>query len=123
MTVGLLPKRARNLHGKTFGSLTVLRFARMLPPRNAILWECQCLCGAMVVRPGMDLTRMVAQGYAPSCPTCRLRRAGETRQTHGLSKHPAFMAWCSMRARCRDPQRREWKNYGGRGITVCPEWE
>lgn len=28
-----------------------------------------------------------------------------------------------MRRRCRDERRRDYKNYGGRGIRVCPEWD
>jgi hypothetical protein len=28
----------------------------------------------------------------------------------------------AMRSRCANPQDKDWKNYGGRGITVCPEW-
>jgi len=123
MTDGVLPKRARDLRGKTFGSLTVVRFAGLLPPRNVVLWECRCRCGVVVTREGQQLNRLVADGYAPSCPRCKWRRQGQSVRTHGMSKHPAFMAWCSMRARCRDPRRTEWKNYGGRGIVVCQEWD
>lgn len=28
-----------------------------------------------------------------------------------------------MRERCSNPNRKEWHNYGGRGISVCGEWE
>ena len=28
-----------------------------------------------------------------------------------------------MKARCTDPARKQWKDYGGRGITFVPEWE
>lgn len=27
-----------------------------------------------------------------------------------------------MRRRCSDPDHRDFKHYGGRGIRVCPEW-
>jgi len=30
---------------------------------------------------------------------------------------------CSqMKQRCQNPKNQDYKNYGGRGITVCPEW-
>jgi hypothetical protein len=121
--VGNLPIRSRDLIGKIFGSLTVIAFAGTRSPRNTTLWLCQCSCGAEEIRVGHVLTDMVRQGYAPSCRKCRIFRAGKAKQTHGMSKHPAFMAWASMRARCRDPKRPEWKRYGGRGIKVCPQWE
>jgi hypothetical protein len=28
-----------------------------------------------------------------------------------------------MRGRCNNPNTKEYKNYGGRGIQVCPEWD
>lgn len=28
-----------------------------------------------------------------------------------------------MRERCSNPHRKEWPNYGGRGIRVCAEWD
>jgi hypothetical protein len=28
-----------------------------------------------------------------------------------------------MRDRCRNPNNRQWKDYGGRGIAVCDRWE
>ena len=28
-----------------------------------------------------------------------------------------------MRGRCNNPTHQAWPNYGGRGITVCPEWD
>lgn len=31
-------------------------------------------------------------------------------------------SWKSMKSRCDDPAREEYKNYGGRGITYDPRW-
>jgi hypothetical protein len=45
---------------------------------------------------------------------------------HGLvprhNKPPEFNVWCKMRVRCANPKSTDFKNYGGRGITVCDRW-
>lgn len=43
--------------------------------------------------------------------------------THGLSSTPLYAIWRTMRARCLTPTCREYPQYGGRGITICAEWE
>lgn len=37
--------------------------------------------------------------------------------------HPLYETWRSMRKRCSSPNRRDYKWYGAKGVTVCPEWE
>ena len=39
-----------------------------------------------------------------------------------LSTHPLHEKWRSMRARCNNKRNPNYKNYGGRGISVCNEW-
>lgn len=34
-----------------------------------------------------------------------------------------YSIWSNMKERCNNPNAAGYKNYGGRGITVCPEWE
>lgn len=34
-----------------------------------------------------------------------------------------YFAWRDMRRRCRDPKDASYASYGGRGISVCSEWE
>lgn len=44
------------------------------------------------------------------------------RQTHGLCNTPEYRTWSMMIQRCTNPNRNGWKDYGGRGITVCERW-
>lgn len=41
---------------------------------------------------------------------------------HGLSATPLKNVYIKMKARCYNPKTEGYKNYGGRGITVCEEW-
>lgn len=36
---------------------------------------------------------------------------------------PEYHSWASMWQRCTNPKRYGYKHYGGKGVTVCPEWK
>ena len=38
------------------------------------------------------------------------------------NSHPLYYRWKSMRNRCNNPNNKWYADYGGRGITICPEW-
>lgn len=39
-----------------------------------------------------------------------------------MTSRRLFWVWCDMRARCQKPNHKAYKDYGGRGITVCDRW-
>jgi hypothetical protein len=41
----------------------------------------------------------------------------------GISSHYLYGTWESMMQRCFNESRKEYEHYGGRGITVCPQWQ
>lgn len=41
---------------------------------------------------------------------------------HGMSGSPEYRAWIAMRVRCTKTDDPAYGRYGGRGITVDPEW-
>ena len=45
-----------------------------------------------------------------------------SKTTHGLTHNRFYGRWKSMQARCNNPKHKGYKDYGGRGITVCEEW-
>lgn len=44
------------------------------------------------------------------------------RELHGMSNSPEYGSYLAMKTRCFYPSQPGFKNYGGRGITVCEKW-
>ena len=42
--------------------------------------------------------------------------------SHGMTGSKEYVRWHLMRQRCANKNTPCWKNYGGRGITVCDRW-
>lgn len=42
--------------------------------------------------------------------------------THGMTHTRLHSIWKSMRTRCNNQNAQCYKNYGGRGISICDEW-
>lgn len=109
-----------DLTGQRFHYLTVLERASNTQDGKA-RWLCQCDCGRKTVVAAADLKKK--RNCTKSCGCMSKQLIGESNKTHGMSHHPAFGVWHSMKQRCGDPNHPAYHNYGGRGIKVCPEWE
>lgn len=46
----------------------------------------------------------------------------EAQEKHGDRNNPLYGKWDGMKQRCCNTKQKCYKNYGGRGITVCEEW-
>lgn len=44
-------------------------------------------------------------------------------ERHGMSKSREYVVWFRMRQRCYRLKETNYKNYGGRGITICDRWK
>ena len=42
--------------------------------------------------------------------------------THGLTLTPAYKSWQQIKQRCLNKKNKRYKDYGGRGITICGRW-
>ena len=46
-----------------------------------------------------------------------------SRFTHGLIKTRLYRIWSNMKTRCFNPNATRFEGWGGKGITICPEWK
>lgn len=122
MKDGNLPKRVKDLRGMKFQKLRPLDYLGNDGRRS--LWRCVCDCGGERVVRSTQLT----SGEVKHCGSraCEKEVRGASKRgprTHGMSQHPAYWIWRSMRDRCRLPTHQAWHNYGARGIYVCERWQ
>ena len=109
--------KLQDLTGKKFGRLTVVEKANNIGKKVA--WLCLCDCGNKKV---VSSTCLVS-GHTKSCGCIRTELSRERVTTHGLSKTSELYAeWARLKRRCNNPNCEAYKNYGGRGIKVCDEW-
>lgn len=110
-------KRA-DLTGQKFGMLEVLRYSHSNKKYDAF-WECRCDCGKTVIVRGAD----IKGGHTQSCGCLQRKTAAELQTTHGMEGSRLYNIWKGMKSRCQRPSQINYGNYGGRGITVCQEWQ
>lgn len=103
--------------GKKFSMLTVVAEHINQPGEpGGLKWDCLCDCGNMRAVKGVELRR----GSAKSCG-CHF--AAKPPKKTGKFYTPEYAAWRNFKQRCQNEKLDTYRHYGGRGITVCPEWE
>ena len=110
-----------DLTGQKFGRLTVI--GQGARKQNRIMWHCICECGKSVD----VLSNSLLTGNTKSCGCYQRQRAAEAQWKHGEAVRSAptarlYNIWTNMRVRCNCNTYRDYADYGGRGITVCQEW-
>lgn len=114
---------ARDLTGQRFGRIEVLSLEGRTA-RGELAWRARCSCGTEKVIAAYQLS----SGRTVSCGCYRQAqaKAGLIRMKHGHDRtkrrSKEYEAWAGLVSRCTNPNHRAWKNYGGRGISVCERW-
>lgn len=90
--------------------------------RKRSYWWCDCVCGkrSLVRDDHLKSKRVV------SCGCFKKKSSVGRPETHGSCKNrkstSEYSAWMSLKSRCLNPNSPNYKDYGGRGITVCDRW-
>ena len=74
-----------------------------------LLVYCECVCGNRRWVYWTRIKNLVSKGCLSCCSI-----------THNMSHTRLYKRWVAMKNRCKDSNL---KNYGGRGIAICDEWE
>jgi hypothetical protein len=114
--------------GEIFGTRTVIE--ELIEKKYGyILYLVQCKCGEISKLSGAYLRQYPNR----TCRTCSLKKNNVKGEDHYNYKHGRasrihgkqrlYHIWISMRERCNNPNAKQYKDYGGRGIKICKEWD
>ena len=109
-------KRLLDLTGLTFGGITVLEYS--FRKNKASYFKCLCICGNILNKS----TQSLRKGKMPSCGCLHGAIVTENKTRHGLCNTRIYRIWRCMLNRCEYKGHDKYKNYGGKGITVCERW-
>lgn len=111
-TIAMNKARMKNYDGYKFEHLKVIRRDHR-DEKGRYWFLCQCDCGKEFYIRGADIGKTKSCG----CMTKEYQF-----KTHGESKTRLYAIWRHMNERCYKTYHKSYADYGGRGITVCPEW-
>ncbi len=107
-----------DLTGQRFGRLTALAPVPRRFPGDATRWCCRCECGTIKIVQRSALK----SGGTKSCGCYKAEWNSQVHTTHGMWQTAEYHSWKGLVQRCEDPHSPMYANWGGRGITICPEW-
>lgn len=108
-----------DLTGQKFGRLTVIK--RVGTKNRSPLWLCKCDCGNETEVNSQSLST----GNTKSCGCIhseQLSKRNTRTAKHHLADTRLYAVWRSMKQRCYNSKRKDYLQYGGRGIRICSEW-
>lgn len=107
-----------DMTGMKFHSLTVLSVDHSRTVRGRTFWFTLCECGKQL---SVSRDKLISN-RKKSCG-CKTDNIGEFQTIHGMSNTVEYRAWRRIKTYCLNPKSEHFMHYGGRGITICKEWE
>ena len=103
--------------GLRIGRWTVIKQA---PNRcGTTAWLCACDCGTIRA----VLANSLRMRKSLSCGCLGAEKTSARNYKHGKANSGRlYRIWKCMHSRCNNPNNPSYKNYGGRGITICSLW-
>lgn len=86
----------RDLSGLVFNQITIKSYSHSVDKQGAF-WNCLCSCGKEFIGRSYP----IQSGHTTSCGCVGLKRLGEERYKHGLSKTPEYKTWKDAKSRAK----------------------
>jgi len=102
--------------GTRFQQLTVKEYLGIIDKRTRYLMVCDC------GKEKICSINHVTSGIVKSCGCRRKNKLMPNKSSDGLKHHPLYETWKKIMARCYLPSCAAYHRYGGRGISVHPDW-
>lgn len=100
-----------------FGKLTAIKPVGTKPRK----WLCNCECGNTAI----VLTNKLISGHSKSCG-CLVSQATVKRNKanakYNCRNNRLYRIYYGMKSRCYNQKDYHYKDWGGRGIAICDEW-
>ena len=110
-------RRRMDIAGEKYGRLTAVGPTN-LRANGCVLWDFTCDCGGTLQAQASS----VKSGNTKSCGCLQPEIMQVQSTVHGMMETLSYQVWANMKSRCTNPNNTSYASYGGRGISVCPEW-
>lgn len=119
-------ERSKEFKGRKRGKLTVLQKVEDNSDKAKEKWEVYCECGTV---------KTILRGSFPGLRSCGCLQKAQTRLVNMRTRKKlsadlltteqkeSYKTWVSIHQRCSKKKSHLYPNYGGRGISVCKEWD
>lgn len=100
-----------DITNERYGNLVAVSATNLRDKAGGVVWLFKCSCGNIKYVSANP----VRQGRVRSCG-CLLK-------SHGMTDSRLFNIWVDMRQRCNNPKHPQYHVWGGKGVSVCKEWD
>ena len=103
--------------GMKFGTFTVVGKKQT---KTHIMWDCVCDCGRHRNYGGEMI--LIAQNRKGSLTaSCGFCHTSPPVKEYKIRRR-IYHVWSGIKERCNNPNSQAYKDYGGRGIKICDDW-
>lgn len=110
-------EKAKNLIGKKFGDRTVISISykiRVSKDKKRSDWYLDLVCSK-----GHESSIRKCEANS----TCYQCYVPHNKKAEGVKTRKSYAIWTMMKQRCNNPNNKDYKHYGLRGIKVCDRWK